>query len=64
MNLSIDDLNAFGLARMEDDFHACDRRGKHGSVADFAEGWMAMGVRHRLWSYFTDEARARLEVSA
>lgn len=64
MNLSLDDLNDFGRDRVEDDFRACDRRNKHGSLADFAEGWMALAVRHRLWSYFTAEARTRLEMPA
>lgn len=64
MNLSIDDLNDFGRARLDDDFQACERRGRRGSRDDFAEGWMAMAVRHRLWSYFTDEARTRLREDA
>lgn len=64
MNLSIDDLNDFGRARLEDDFQGCARRGKRGSLDDFAEGWMSLAVRHKLWSYFTADARARLEVAA
>lgn len=63
MNLSIEDLTEHGRARVEDDFRACGRRGKHGSLADFAEGWMALAARHKLWSYFTAEARARLEAA-
>ena len=54
MRLSIEDLNDFGRARLEDDFQHCDRRGRRGSREDFAEGWMAKAVRHRLWSYFSD----------
>lgn len=61
MTLLIEDLNDFGRGRMENDFRACDRRNKHGSMADFAEGWMALAVRHRLWSYFTPEAKTRLD---
>jgi uncharacterized protein (DUF2132 family) len=62
MNLSIDDLNDFGRARLEDDYARVERRdGGKTSRADFALGWMAAMVRHRLWSYFTPEARARLE---
>jgi hypothetical protein len=62
MNLSIEDLNDFGRARLEDDYAAVERRdGGKTSRADFALGWMAMAVRHRLWSYFTTESRARLE---
>jgi hypothetical protein len=26
----------------------------------FAAGWIAMAVRHNLWSYFNDDGRARL----
>lgn len=62
MNLSVDDLNDFGRARLEDDYAAVERRdGGKTSRADFALGWMAMAIRHHLWSYFTVEARARLE---
>ena len=61
MNLSIDDLNDFGRARLEDDFTSCDRRDKRGSLADFAEGWMALAVRYNLWSVFTAEAQHRLK---
>lgn len=61
MTLSIEDLNDFGRARLLDDFNACDRRGKRASLTDFANGWMALAVRHKLWSYFTDDARGRLE---
>jgi hypothetical protein len=57
----LDDLNDFGKARLEDDFQACDRRGRRASRVDFSEGWMAMAVRHHLWSYFTPEAHGRLE---
>lgn len=53
MKLSIDNLNAFGKARLEDDFQATQRRdGGKTSRTDFALGWMALAVRHRLWSYF------------
>lgn len=63
MNLSLDDLNDFGRARLEDDFQATQRRdGGRTSRTDFALGWMALAVRHRLWSYFTEGARMRLEV--
>jgi hypothetical protein len=62
VNLSVDDLNGFGRARLEDDFHAVERRdGGKTSRTDFALGWMALAVRHKLWSYFTSDARARLE---
>lgn len=62
MNLSIDDLKPFGQAQLEDDFHAVERRdGGKTSRADFALGWIALAVRYKLWSLFTDEARARLE---
>jgi hypothetical protein len=64
VSLHLDDLNDFGKARVMDDFQACDRRGGRGSLADFGEGWMALAVRHKLWAYFTDEARARLKVVA
>jgi len=57
----IDDLNDYGRGRLEDDFRGTERRdGGKTSRADFALGWMAMALRHRLWSYFTDEGRARL----
>lgn len=62
MRLDIDDLNDFGKGRLEDDYTAVNRRdGGKTSRADFALGWMAMAVRHHLWSYFTDAARTRLE---
>lgn len=61
MNLALEDLNDFGRARLEDDFQASNRRNGRASREDFAEGWMALALRHRLWSYFTLEARARLE---
>ena len=65
MRLSIDDLNDFGRARLEDDYAAVSRRdGGKTSRADFALGWMAMACRHRLWSYFTADARQRLEQAA
>lgn len=64
MNLSLEDLDGFGRARMQDDFEACDRRDKHGSLADFAEGWMAAMVRIKQWSYFTTEAAERLRGAA
>jgi hypothetical protein len=63
MTLHLEDLNDFGRARLEDDYAAVDRRdGGKTSRTDFALGWMAMAVRHRLWSYFTDEARVRLQL--
>jgi hypothetical protein len=62
MDLSIQDLNAFGKTRLEDDFQATERRdGGKTSRVDFALGWMALAVRYHLWSHFTDIARARLE---
>lgn len=62
MSLSVDDLNEFGHARLEDDYASVERRDNgRTSRTDFALGWMALAVRHHLWSYFTDEARARLE---
>jgi len=61
MKLSIDDLTSFGRARLEDDFHATARRdGGKTSRTDFALGWMALAVRHHLWSYFTADAKGRL----
>jgi hypothetical protein len=65
MNLSIDDLSDFGQARLEDDYRGVERRdGGKTSRADFALGWMSMGLRHKLWSYFTADARRRLEQAA
>lgn len=62
MNLSLQDLNGFGRLRLEDDFNATARRdGGKTSRVDFALGWMALAVRYRLWSHFTDEAQARLK---
>lgn len=62
MRLSTDDLNDFGRARLEDDFQQVERRdGGKTSRVDFALGWMGMAVRHHLWSYFTSDARGRLE---
>jgi hypothetical protein len=62
MNFCVDDLNDFGRARLEDDFHAVERRdGGKTSRVDFALGWMALAARYRLWSVFTPQARARLE---
>lgn len=60
--LSLDDLDDFGRGRLEDDYAQMERRdnGKTSRV-DFALGWMALALRHRLWSYFTKEARERLE---
>ena len=61
MRLSIEDLNDFGRSRLEDDYAAVSRRdGGKTSRIDFALGWMAAMARHRLWSYFTTEARERL----
>ena len=65
MRLDIEDLTQFGRARLEDDYAAVQRRsGGKTSRADFALGWMAMAVRHRLWSYFTAAAHHRLEEAA
>lgn len=65
MNLSIEDLNDFGRARLEGDYARVQRRdGGRTSRADFALGWMALAVRYHLWSVFTVEARARIEVVA
>ena len=63
MNLSLEDLSGFGRARMEDDYNAVTRRdaGKTSRI-DFSLGWMALARRHKLWSYFTPDARARLAV--
>lgn len=62
MTLVVDDLNDFGRARLEDDYRSVERRdGGKTSRADFALGWMALAIRHKLWSYFTDAARARME---
>ena len=63
MKLSIGDMSEFGRARLEDDYQFFDRRAGRGSREDFAEGWMAAMARHRLWSYFTEEARERLDVA-
>jgi len=65
MRLSLEDLNEFGRARLEDDYQAVTRRdaGKTSRI-DFSLGWMSMAYRHKLWSYFTPEARARLERAA
>jgi len=61
MKLSTDDLNDFGRSRLEDDYLSVTRRdGGKTSRTDFGLGWMAMAVRHRLWSYFTPEAKVRL----
>jgi len=61
VKLSIEDLNEFGRARLEDDFVNCVRRdGGKTSRVDFALGWMAAMARHKLWSYFNQEARERL----
>lgn len=61
MRLSIEDLNDFGRQRLEDDYAAVSRRdGGKTSRIDFALGWLAAMARHRLWSYFTSEARERL----
>jgi hypothetical protein len=62
MNLAVDDLAEFGRSRLEDDYHGVERRdGGKTSRTDFALGWMALAVRHKLWSYFTPEARMRFE---
>lgn len=62
MRLELEDLNSFGRGRLEDDYHAVERRdGGKTSRADFALGWMALAARYRLWAHFTPEARARLE---
>jgi len=63
----IEDLNDYGRARLEDDYAQRDRftiaRGRRCDHRDFATGWLSLAVRHKLWSYFTKEARARLESS-
>lgn len=62
MSLNMDDLNDFGRARLEDDFTGVERRdGGKTSRADFALGWMAAMIRSNCWSYFTNDARARIE---
>jgi hypothetical protein len=64
----LDDLNDYGRARLEEDYarreqFMPDRPGgatrieRHG----FAAGWIGLAVRHKLWSYFNDEGRARLQ---
>jgi hypothetical protein len=61
VNLSLDDLNDFGHARLEGDFQRVQRRdGGKTSRVDFALGWMAAMVRIAQWSYFTTTARERL----
>jgi hypothetical protein len=62
VKLSIEDLDDFGRSRLEDDYAVVTRRdGGKTSRIDFALGWMAAMARHRLWSYFSTEARNRLE---
>ncbi len=63
----LDDLNDFGRAKIEEDYadrerFMPDRPGGAARIErhDFAAGWIAMAVRHRLWSYFNDDGRARL----
>jgi hypothetical protein len=63
----LDDLNDFGRAMFEEDFgrrgeFMPERTGGAGRIErqGFAAGWIAMSVRHKLWSYFNDEGRARL----
>ena len=65
IQLSVEDLNDFGRARLEDDYAAVTRRdaGKTSRI-DFSLGWMSMAYRHKLWSYFTADARERLEHAA
>lgn len=64
MNLSLDDLSDFGKARLEDDFQRVERRdGGKTSRTDFALGWMAAMLRISQWSYFTVDARKRLEAA-
>lgn len=61
MKLSIEDLNDFGRARLEDDYAAVSRRdGGKTSRVDFALGWMALAHRHRLLSYFNQDVWARI----
>ena len=61
VQLSVDDLNAFGRSRLESDFLNVERRdGGKTSRTDFSLGWMALAVRFKLWSLFTDEAKERL----
>jgi hypothetical protein len=65
MRLTTEDLSAFGRSRLEDDYQGVARRdGGKTSRADFALGWMALAVRYKLWTLFTPEARARIEVAA
>lgn len=64
MNLSIEDLNAYGLSLFESDYAQRPGREsdgkKHQDRESVVFGWMALAVRYKLWSLFTDEARARL----
>lgn len=60
---SYDDLNDFGRARFEDDYAARPGRAtdgqKHQDRESVVFGWTMMAQRHRLWSYFTDDALTR-----
>lgn len=64
MSLTLDDLCPFGLELFEADYAQRPGREsdgkKHQDRESVAFGWMALAVRHRLWSLFTPEARARL----
>jgi hypothetical protein len=63
----LDDLNDYGRAKFEEDFakrsdFMPERTGGPGRIErqGFAAGWIAMAVRHKLWSYFNDQGRARI----
>ncbi len=66
MNLTLGDLNAYGLSLFENDYAQRPGREsdgkKHQDRESVAYGWMALAVRFKLWSLFTAEARARLRV--
>jgi hypothetical protein len=65
MDLSVDDLSPFGLSVFEEIYGQRPGREsdgkKHQDRESVAFGFMALAVRYKLWSYFTVEARARLE---
>jgi hypothetical protein len=61
VKLSVDDLNDFGKARLEDDFLKTARRdGGKTSRTDFALGWMAAMLRISQSSYFRPDRWAEL----
>lgn len=65
MKLSIEDLNDFGRARLEDDFREVERRdGGKTSRHDFALGWMAAMVRISQASFFEPRAWVALRKTA